>query len=382
MEVTLSPIDTANMEAAQSRSDSADGTRTPASLEGQHRTLPSMHWSSDNLLPQFSSVVQPLLKGLDISKKDHRQHSKQLRHELIHFLNENKLIQDGNCAMRRWKYFALGESLASTYPNMLWEDARKDKKGRTKSPKSVFMTKLSEARRHRAHRWAAREAAKTPVVQNAVVPPELDAESASNELTALSKALGPAGPFNKERLFLLLHATLRERKTSPVACLPCYFLNEDIMTLETELRFGDNVANLLQRLSKVKQLVSTICNRQMDFAEIDDYLRGRHAKCALITLSDVSAEDTASPGPRIFWGISTKIVSCGGPGEIIKLNDATLEKALLLCLTVYYVKDITYPSAFAQTLGLVQSAISNGEKFPRCWANSRLVKILESMKVT
>lgn len=56
------------------------------------------------------------------------------------------------------------------------------------------------------------------------------------------------------------------------------------MTLETELRFGDNVANLLQRLSKVKQLVSTICNRQMDFAEIDDYLRGRHAKCALITL--------------------------------------------------------------------------------------------------
>lgn len=45
------------------------------------------------------------------------------------------------------------------------------------------MTKLSEARRHRAHRRAAREAAKTPVVQNAVVPPELDAESASNELT-------------------------------------------------------------------------------------------------------------------------------------------------------------------------------------------------------
>ncbi|KAM7293839.1 uncharacterized protein ISCGN_023422 [Ixodes scapularis] len=135
MEVTLSPSDTANMEAAQSRSDTADGTRTPASLEGQHRTLPSMHWSSDNLLPQFSSVVQPLLKGLDISKKDHRQHSKQLRHELIHFLNENKLIQDGNCAMRRWKYFALGESLASTYPNMLWEEARKDKKGRTKSPK-------------------------------------------------------------------------------------------------------------------------------------------------------------------------------------------------------------------------------------------------------
>ncbi|KAG0435548.1 hypothetical protein HPB47_018421, partial [Ixodes persulcatus] len=33
MEVTLSPSDTANTKAAQSRSDTADGTRIPASLE-------------------------------------------------------------------------------------------------------------------------------------------------------------------------------------------------------------------------------------------------------------------------------------------------------------------------------------------------------------
>ncbi|XP_070385568.1 uncharacterized protein [Dermacentor albipictus] len=50
-------------------------------------------------------------------------------------IDENNAIQDKNTALRRWKYFALGETLTNMYPNMLWEKSRKDVRGRTKGPK-------------------------------------------------------------------------------------------------------------------------------------------------------------------------------------------------------------------------------------------------------
>ncbi|XP_070387912.1 uncharacterized protein [Dermacentor albipictus] len=51
------------------------------------KTLASLHWSVDNKLPEFFAFVQPLLNGMEITEEQHRKQSKQLRHELIHFLD-------------------------------------------------------------------------------------------------------------------------------------------------------------------------------------------------------------------------------------------------------------------------------------------------------
>ena len=37
---------------------------------------------------------------------------------------------------------------------------------------------------------------------------------------------------------------------------------------------------------------------------------------------------------------------------------------------------LSYPSAFGQTLGLLQSVVVKADKFPQCWANSKLLQIL------
>ncbi|XP_077549074.1 uncharacterized protein LOC144162426 [Haemaphysalis longicornis] len=153
--------------------------------ETQHSTPASYHWSSDNQLPEFSSFVEPLLNGMEVTEKENRQQMRQLRHEIIHFLDRNKLIQDSNNAMRRWKYFALGESLASAFPNMLWEKPLKNKDGRTKTPKSVFLTRLAEARRHRLHRktreWKKKQETSTVAVSFA--PETIHCEPALQELS-------------------------------------------------------------------------------------------------------------------------------------------------------------------------------------------------------
>lgn len=274
----------------------------------------------------------------------------------------------------------MGESLSSTYPNMLWEKAQTDSKGRTKSPKSVFISRLAEARRHRAYRRIRKVPQQAQVDENNDQTEQMDAAVAVAELSAVEAAVGPAGPFDKKRLMVLLRASINERKMNPPMCLPCYFLNEDIVAMEAEVRFKDRISKMLERLRLAKELVSEMCHSEMDFIDIDDYLRGKHAKHALITLEDFSEEHAAIPGPCIFWGTSAKTLCCGRPNEVIELQDSSLARALILCLTIYYIKDLTYPSAFGQTLGLVQTVVYKAEKFPHCWANSKLLKILQKLK--
>ncbi|KAM7309575.1 hypothetical protein ISCGN_006582 [Ixodes scapularis] len=62
-----------------------------------------------------------------------------------------------------------------------------------------------------------------------------------------------------------------------------------------------------------------------------------------------------SPGRRIYFGPTAKTILCSAdPMEVIQLNSlCTLERALVLCILTYCLKDLTYPSSFAQILGLV-----------------------------
>ncbi|XP_072141980.1 uncharacterized protein [Dermacentor andersoni] len=198
---------TDGLEAAR-RSKDPQPSNTPSASErvvdqaetsdvgADRKTLASLHWSVDKL-PEFSAFVQPLLNGMEIAEEQHRKQSKQLRHELIHFLDENNAIQDKNTALRRWKYFALGETLANMYPNMLWEKSRKDVRGRTKGPKAVFLSRLAEARRHRAQRREASEASKKAPLQAAALslePQLIDSESASIELEGRTSDENGPGP--------------------------------------------------------------------------------------------------------------------------------------------------------------------------------------------
>lgn len=69
------------------------------------------------------------------------------------------------------------------------------------------------------------------------------------------------------------------------------------------------------------------------------------------------ADVHGSPRPMIVSSWATKLIFCAEDKRVTVKDDCMLEKALFLCLTVYYIKDVTYPSAFAQTLGLIQSLL-------------------------
>ncbi|KAM7292601.1 uncharacterized protein ISCGN_025739 [Ixodes scapularis] len=174
-------------------------------------TRMSEMWSKDNVVPPFSDAIQPLLHGQSMSRDEQNRLARQLRHELIDFLNNNNLIEDSNPAIRRWKYQRLGESLVSAYPKILWDKQGRATKCSTKSPMATFLSRLAETRRHRK----ARNDKKTELPRLSPVPsdsreqctPTIDMTRAIQELKELAAAVSPSRPFGVDRMKQLLGST-------------------------------------------------------------------------------------------------------------------------------------------------------------------------------
>lgn len=88
--------------------------------------------------------------------------------------------------------------------------------------------------------------------------------------------------------------------------------------------------------------------------------------------------DAAAPCPKIFFG-TQKELFCGN--QAVQLSQhTTLEETLVMCLCVYYVRGLSYPAAYGQTLGLVQTAIVKEDKFPVAFMTERLRKLLSKFE--
>lgn len=80
---------------------------------------------------------------------------------------------------------------------------------------------------------------------------------------------------------------------------------------------------------------------------------------------------TSSEGIRIF---------AGGPNEAIQLFTGGLERALILCLLLYYIKSLEYPYTFSQMLLLTQKLVLPCEVVPAAAMCKRLKGFLTLLK--
>ena len=78
--------------------------------------------------------------------------------------------------------------------------------------------------------------------------------------------------------------------------------------------------------------------------------------------------------PHIY-ATAEKIVIYGGkPEELVPLGDPW--KALVMCLAIYYIKNIHYPLAIAQPLILLQKLLLPKDTVPRGLMNGKLKAFL------
>lgn len=88
--------------------------------------------------------------------------------------------------------------------------------------------------------------------------------------------------------------------------------------------------------------------------------------------------DERAPGPKIFFGSDKQILS---GNQAVKLSDSTsLEEALIMCLCVYYIRGLSYPAAYGQTLGLLQCLLVKNDEFPIQFMTEKLRKLVMAVQ--
>lgn len=71
------------------------------------------------------------------------------------------------------------------------------------------------------------------------------------------------------------------------------------------------------------------------------------------------------------------MIYVGKPGELVPLSDpCTLEKALVMCLAIYYIKNIHYTIALEQPLILLQKLLLPNDTAPLALMNGKLKALL------
>ncbi|KAH6920883.1 hypothetical protein HPB50_028131 [Hyalomma asiaticum] len=86
-EVSLIPPEVAmEDDPAAIDTETAESTAATTVLEESSSTLASATVLEGTTLGPFSTVVEPLLNGFDLTESEHRRQSRQLRHEIIYFL--------------------------------------------------------------------------------------------------------------------------------------------------------------------------------------------------------------------------------------------------------------------------------------------------------
>ncbi|XP_040067469.1 uncharacterized protein LOC115317763 [Ixodes scapularis] len=172
----------------------------------------------------------------------------------------------------------------------------------------------------------------------------------------------------------LLKATLDARKASPSDELPVYFLSPDVLALQEELRFKSSLEDMKAELCEVRETLN-----RGSFFDIDCYLRPERATFSLIALKE-SAVDTPFSGPFIIRMRDGEHKITFGKCCVHLPPRFSLECALILCLAVYFILNLSYPYAFGQTLGLRQTVLVKSEMFESCLMSFKLKTRLKEFK--
>lgn len=79
-----------------------------------------------------------------------------------------------------------------------------------------------------------------------------------------------------------LQVTLEIRKQDPQNTLPNYFMGEDILTMEAEVRFGAKMEQVEKMLCTVKTVFGELTGEDPTFLAIEGYLKSRHEQHRLV----------------------------------------------------------------------------------------------------
>lgn len=151
------------------------------------------------------------------------------------------------------------------------------------------------------------------------------------------------------------------------------------LCIEAELRFGSKIADLERKLVAVEKVFAEKEGTDGNLLVMMKHLRG-NTPHSLITEMALPHGEIQVTAPHIYTSSSEIWIYTGSREQIIQLSSGNLQRALILCLLVYYLKNLTYPFAFSQMLILVQKIVVPEEPVPKGQVGNRLRTLLAQLK--
>ncbi|KAL3216143.1 hypothetical protein MRX96_033165 [Rhipicephalus microplus] len=137
--------------------------------------------------------------------------------------------------------------------------------------------------------------------------------SAYAKLKKLWSEINKSSESDKNRMRELLEKTYEDRRAVPPSTLPEFFLDEYILTMEAEIRFGSDISALEEKLRKMAVVLSTALNRDFTIRAVCEYL-DEGTSPSLITEGLVPV-DNRDNSPRIYTMNGRLWIYTGSSGE-------------------------------------------------------------------
>ncbi|XP_037503178.2 uncharacterized protein LOC119377972, partial [Rhipicephalus sanguineus] len=152
------------------------------------------------------------------------------------------------------------------------------------------------------------------------------------------------------------------------------------LCMEAEIRFGSDINALEEKLLHATRVLSVVQNEEFTLRNLCEFLE-EGTSPSFITEGPVPPI-RRDESPRIYTMHGTLWIDAGNVGETVTIASGRLERALVLCLVLYYIKLLAYPEAFWRVLYVLQFILnpSDDPATPPTQRNGQPCEVTERMR--
>ncbi|KAL7631837.1 UNVERIFIED_CONTAM: hypothetical protein RMT77_017861 [Armadillidium vulgare] len=287
----------------------------------------------------------------------------QIINEIISYLDEFDLLKERSNICQSWGYRQLACKILLKYPNILKEKSYSKASG--KGELGMIISRVAERRRKRR-----------------ISAVNVQARfSTPHEALYLLKTQPPVLKGMELVRTVKLSKLIREEEYN---ILPEFLMSPDAISVEIELKFNKSITGMLQQLSISIRKLKSIKIYCLD--DVVNYLTSpgedKILRKVIPSKEDISGKVMC--GPSCFMentreaSRATIYLNChSNPIEFVMIRP---ERALIITFGLYYILNLTYPRAYGQVLGFLQSVLLS-EKFAEQFIGGNLKKILDILRL-
>ena len=94
--------------------------------------------------------------------------------------------------------------------------------------------------------------------------------------------------------------------------------------------------------------------------------------------ANVKSVAEADPGPKVLYSTDFQVV-IEAKDSSLSVSAKTMEEAVIMCLGMYYIKNLTFPASFGPILGLLQSVIMPEDDYVKGFASGILQSAIRNV---